>query len=181
MVGGIGSSTYTYDSGGNMLTSIREDWQGTTWINKWRGTNTYDINGFLLISIQEYWQNTNWIPDKSFLSIYSNRNEIGLILAHSYEASFVYFNTGIEDILAVNNDVSIYPNPLHSQAKIEIEKLSPGEAVEFYLFDFLGREVYKTTITSSPYILKRQGLPDGMYLWKAVGRRGTASGKLVME
>jgi len=36
-------------------------------------------------------------------------------------------------------------------------------------------------ITSSPYILKKQGLPDGIYLWKAVGSEGIAAGKVVVE
>jgi len=77
--------------------------------------------------------------------------------------------------------ISISPNPLRTQVKIEIENFTQGKRLEFYLFDYLCREVYKTTITSSPYILKRQGLPDGMYLWKAVGSEGIAAGKLVME
>ncbi|MBC8465935.1 T9SS type A sorting domain-containing protein, partial [bacterium] len=52
---------------------------------------------------------------------------------------------------------------------------------EFYLFDFLGREVYRTVINSSPYILEKSALPDGMYLWKAVGSSGIGVGKLILE
>jgi len=33
----------------------------------------------------------------------------------------------------------------------------------------------------SVYSVVKKGLPDGMYLWKAVGREGIAAGKLVVE
>ena len=86
-----------------------------------------------------------------------------------------------------NLELTISPNPLHTQAKIEIVgaihelTLHNNQIIEFYLFDFLGREVFRTIITSSPYILKRQGLPNGMYIWKAVGITGITTGKLVIE
>ena len=99
---------------------------------------------------------------------------------HTYDGTFVG-SIEKEEISIDNIKIDIFPNPLHNQTKIEIENFSPGEPVEFYLFDFLGREVFRTVIDSSPYILKRQGLPDGMYLWKAVGSEGMAAGKLVLE
>ena len=98
------------------------------------------------------------------------------------KASVMMFDSQvIQDEIENLSLVSISPNPFHTQAKIEIENFTLGETLEFYLFDFLGRVVYRTTITSSPYILKRQGLPDGMYLWKIVGGEGIVAKKLVIK
>jgi len=83
----------------------------------------------------------------------------------------IYFNDGL----------SIFPNPFHTRTKLLIENFSLDQTIDFYLYDFLGREVFKTVITSSPYILVRPDLPNGIYIWKAVGSAGIAAGKLVFE
>jgi len=88
--------------------------------------------------------------------------------------------TSVEN-LSENGSFAIYPNPFRTQATIIIENLSPGEAIKFYLFDFLGREVSRTVITSSPFILNRYGLTNGMYIWKAAGGEWIASGKLIFQ
>jgi len=83
--------------------------------------------------------------------------------------------------------ISIFPNPAKERITLQIENFQPGNTLKFLLFDFLGREIFQTSIRRSPYLLNLSGisgkssLPAGLYIWQLTGDSGTATGKLILE
>ncbi|MFH1937152.1 MAG: T9SS type A sorting domain-containing protein, partial [Bacteroidota bacterium] len=93
-------------------------------------------------------------------------------------------NTLLSDELRFANyelRITIYPNPVKSQVIIQIDEFKQGSSVEFRLFDFLGREVYRTEIRQSPYAMNRPPLQNGLYIWQVTGEEETSTGKLILE
>jgi len=79
--------------------------------------------------------------------------------------------------------IIISPNPVLTQAKIEVHGIKPGETNEIILYDYLGREVFHKEIESNPYIFTRDNLPDGFYIVKVIGNSGifNIAGKVILK
>ncbi len=61
--GGINSSriTYTYDTQGNKVKSINENWDNGVWVNSRCNTSTYNLQGNKITDIIENWNNGVWV------------------------------------------------------------------------------------------------------------------------
>jgi len=158
--------------------SFRKQWH----LSIWTGVSLMEVEQWIDSTGSNSGMLHNWdgtVGGDGFLMLCYRENDIVLYQNPTYNSCYVVIGTN--DDSAFQPKITISPNPLHTQAKIEIGNFTLDETTEFYLFDFLGREVFRTVIKSSPYFFKRQGLPDGMYLWKTVGSKGIATGKLVIE
>ena len=74
--------------------------------------------------------------------------------------------------------VTVTPNPFHDQAEINVSGLNPDERGRVILYDYVGREVFRTEVASNPFILTRENIPDGIYLLQVIpvsGRRCTTA------
>lgn len=79
---------------------------------------------------------------------------------------------------------SVFPNPAKELITVQVDSFTPGDIMEFKLFDFLGREVYQTTIRQSHTMINLSNLSNlskGIYIWQVTGEAGTAMGKLMLE
>ncbi len=74
--------------------------------------------------------------------------------------------------LTVIPGITISPNPVHNFAEIKITGLKPGEKAVIILYDYLGQEVFQDHLELNPYILTRDGIPNGIYIVKIVGKSG---------
>ncbi len=69
--------TYTYDSNGNKLTKLLQNWTNNAWVNSYKFTNTYDANGNMLTNLFEKWTNNAWVISSKSTNTYdANGNEL---------------------------------------------------------------------------------------------------------
>ncbi|HCR49717.1 MAG TPA: hypothetical protein DIW24_08810, partial [Bacteroidetes bacterium] len=76
-------------------------------------------------------------------------------------------------------DIQVYPNPAQPQGGLSIENGMP-EAVDFTLYDALGRKV-KTFILTDFSQLPLTGLSSGLYIWVAQTGFKTMKGKVIIQ
>jgi hypothetical protein len=73
--------TYTYDSSGNKLTDLYEQWDSTQWVNSGREAYTYDSKGNELTFLYELWVNGNWVNDSRETYTYDTKgNELTYLI-----------------------------------------------------------------------------------------------------
>lgn len=64
-------------------------------------------------------------------------------------------------------NVSIYPNPMRDKAYVELEGIPPSSGMlTFTLFDQLGRVVKQLTFQNFSFVVDREGLPAGIYVFR---------------
>lgn len=88
----------------------------------------------------------------------------------------------IENPDSIIPKINISPNPIKSQAEINVTGINLGKSIEIILFDCFGREVYRKVSDSNPYIFDREGLPNGFYIIKVIGNSNklTITSKIIL-
>ena len=66
--------TYTYDVNNNMIEYLWQDWDGSNWVNYWKYTYTYDMNNNLIEGIEQNWNGSNWVNDRKRTYTYDGNN-----------------------------------------------------------------------------------------------------------
>jgi hypothetical protein len=98
------------------------------------------------------------------------------------------------DFLVSNKEVNavqqikLFPNPASEQVQLVLPAPAPSNT-NFSLHDALGREVHRTALPAGQQqvTIYLSALPPGLYFWsvvgegRAVGHKGTSSGKLVIS
>jgi uncharacterized repeat protein (TIGR01451 family) len=93
--------------------------------------------------------------------------------------TLTYGMTGIEGPAPANEGIGVFPNPAIGSATVHIGDDLQGR-VEVSVMDTEGRVLQRVSRQSSTVVLDRGGLPDGIYLLKAVDEDGTeATARLV--
>ena len=80
-------STYTYDTSGNVLTTLSESWDGTQWVNGYRSTNTYDASGNVLTNLGESWDGTQWVNGYRSTNTYDASGNVLTNLSESWDGT----------------------------------------------------------------------------------------------
>jgi hypothetical protein len=89
----------------------------------------------------------------------------------------VGLTTGFDPLLVTG---TIYPNPFLAFASIMINDPSLVKEIEFKLYNILGEEVMKETLTKQLTTLDTSNLPLGIYFYQIISNKKTVqSGKLV--
>ena len=75
----------------------------------------------------------------------------------------------INNILAIKNNLKIYPNPAHHFVEIDFgEDFMNYQSL--FVYDLLGRPCLNTSITQEKQRIDIQSLPSGIYIIKAIGK-----------
>jgi uncharacterized repeat protein (TIGR01451 family) len=79
-------------------------------------------------------------------------------------------------------EVLVSPNPFSETARLEVKGLSTAQPVHLQIMDVHGRVVHDETAAGPVLILKKEGLPTGMYLFR-LDQKGVliGSGKLMVR
>jgi len=88
---------------------------------------------------------------------------------------------GGEEQMKAAPSVKIVPNPMKNQAKLVVEGIQTGNDLQFVLFNLVGKEVYRTSVGSSPLTLDRNNLPSGLYIYVLKGKEVNLNGKLMID
>jgi uncharacterized repeat protein (TIGR01451 family) len=78
--------------------------------------------------------------------------------------------------------VLVSPNPFGETTRLEVMGLASSQPIHLQVFDLQGKIVHEETAPGPMLILKKEGLPTGMYLFK-LDQKGVpvGSGKLVVK
>ncbi len=94
-------------------------------------------------------------------------------------------NCGTVGILSHNvtsNKVKFYPNPFTNSINIQLNDVTQNNKAELSIYNALGKEVMKQSITMQLTSIELNNFPSGIYFYKIVDNSQiTESGKLVKE
>jgi hypothetical protein len=85
---------------------------------------------------------------------------------------------------AANTDetLTIYPNPFSIQTTVMINEASQINSCELRIYNVLGEEVMRTTVTKQIKMLETSNLSSGMYFYRVIDKNKTIqSGKLISQ
>lgn len=78
--------------------------------------------------------------------------------------------------------ISIYPNPFKEEITVQMENASFSNSAEFHLYDVMGKEQMRLTLTDGLTTIKTDQLKSGMYYYSIVASdKSVQSGKLIAE
>ena len=89
--------------------------------------------------------------------------------------------TGINDNTPLEMNYSIFPNPFHESATLQL-LANPNSELTFELFDIQGKKVQILSITQQTSTISRSNLPSGIYFYQLTSaNKKIRSGKLIIE
>lgn len=89
--------------------------------------------------------------------------------------------SGLQIIKENGSNLSVYPNPVVDQLTIHFDNPA-GKIHEFVLYDLVGREALKLDIDGSRFILDKNDLVPGVYLFRLTeGLNTVGSGKIIIK
>ena len=56
-----------------------------------------------------------------------------------------------------------------------------GNGLEFAMYNLVGREVFRSKVTSTHMSIGKNNLPAGLYIYILTGKETIAKGKLIIE
>ncbi len=81
----------------------------------------------------------------------------------------------------IDNDIKIFPNPFHIQTSVKFNN-SENSEYSFVLYNTLGKKVEEVkNIISNEFEIKRNDLPNGIYLYRLISSSKIIHGKIIIE
>lgn len=81
-----------YDAGNNLISYIRQKWDGAAWVNYEQRTYTYDANNNNTSVLYAYWDGGSWLnSDLYTYNFDANNNEISLVIQYWQSGAWVNF------------------------------------------------------------------------------------------
>ncbi|MFH1319536.1 MAG: PKD domain-containing protein [Bacteroidota bacterium] len=100
----------------------------------------------------------------------------------TYNQTVTVQSTGIYHTGYSGYQISVFPNPFNSSATIIITGRNVKESLSFELYNIIGERVKVISITGNKFVVRRENLPEGMYLYKITSFDELISvGKLVVD
>jgi len=95
--------------------------------------------------------------------------------------NFIAYPAAVTELSENQISVHIFPNPFKNNAQAVVD--GPNNTYGFVIMDITGRVVQTiTSVTSNQFILNRESLPDGVYIYRLYNNNGVvAYGKIVIE
>ena len=89
----------------------------------------------------------------------------------------------VNDLGVLDNNVSVYPNPLTDNATVNIASAVVLNNASLHVYDLLGKEVKEiTNIQTHTFTFERAGLSPGMYIYKLENNgKGNSVGRIIIK
>jgi hypothetical protein len=100
-----------------------------------------------------------------------------------FDGKFVWFNVSVANCTKADESiVSINPNPFISFITVTIDDATQINNYELRIYNYLGSEVLKTSVTKQTTTLEGLNLPTGFYTYKVMSHNKIIqSGKLISQ
>lgn len=160
--------TTTYDANDNVTEEKYETWSGVSWEleSSDKTIYTYDANSAMTSSIQQTYDLDS--------AKYLNRNK-------SIFSNFFVFNN-LKETTISPSDLTLYPNPMNSEATVSINQKSNTGICEFKLYNILGTLVNTQVVENGKATLEKGSLSNGVYFYQVTeNNQAVATGKLIIE
>jgi hypothetical protein len=181
----INVNTVADGTGGSIITwqdSVANNWNiGAQKVNA-QGTLLWGTNGIVAASSANNQINPAHVSDGAGGAIFAwESNSSGLdydIYAQRIYSNGLFIN-GTKNNVDVNSNVSVYPNPVSTQALLEI---SNNEFTTIVIYTLNGYEIM-SEIVSNNYTINATNYANGMYLYKLQNKDGSKikHGKFVIN
>ena len=99
------------------------------------------------------------------------------------DSTLVGKTTAVEDIVAANQSLHIYPNPATNQVKVDLSAFA-NQAVTLRVVNMLGQELYHETLTDAGFsqkVINTNSWADGVYLISVETTNELVTEKLVKK
>jgi len=177
--------TTTYNSNGQELVSINEEWNGSGWDNYYKSENIYDSKNNLINRSSYYWSGT-WVLSDANISNYTyNSDDIPSQIIYAYDFAdgngavndtkeiFTYKNV-TSSKLEKANSVKIYPNPFKENLRLDLDEASLVE-----IFDLTGKIIYTSNEYNKNIVINTQNWEKGAYIVRLSSNNGIKTSKIV--
>ncbi len=170
-------------------------------VNKYmsRQTKEIDIDRYRFI-------NNCWVlPEGASINNYWYTDGVGISESYRKNSNFienesiVYYKKGAEiwgtpvatdcnTLVAVEETpenakilLRVIPNPVNTRAEIVTGGVAGNSILQVAIFDFTGRMVYSSQMTSGKHTFDRSGLANGIYILRVSGEGINVTSKIVLE
>ena len=163
-----GRTTYAYNENRQQTQYISEQWTGAEWVNNMKGIDTYDANGNNTEVLTQNWENNAWVD---FMKLTWNYQMV----------------TGVEDKEISIKDFKLlnnYPNPFNPSTVISYQ--SPVNSyITLKVYDILGNEIATLVNEEKPagyyqVEFNATNLPSGLYLCKLQSGNRSETKKMLL-
>ena len=104
--------------------------------------------------------------------------------AHTFLASLTDTGLSTATLPVIGEEFSLYPNPAHHAATVQVPAVPGAATATFTLLDALGRVMRTSTVPLPAFLLHEldlSGLPPGLYALQMQAGTATATRRLVIE
>ena len=184
-------STYTYDSDNKMTRELMQTWNGIAWTTNGQVIFIYDVNKNQIGQLCQGWDGSTWVNSyqvgytydaSNFIKSlsYKNWNDAGTKIING-DSAFYYYHTvlGINELMAKNAGIAVYPDPASSQITIDISANKAQGSIS--IVNFNGQEVFTGQVNQPKTQLDISGLSGGVYYVRLTSNRGVATGKFIKQ
>ncbi|MBK9097156.1 MAG: T9SS type A sorting domain-containing protein [bacterium] len=115
--------SYTYNANNSEVEYLRQNWNGSAWVNFFKWSYTYDGNNNPIEDLYQTWNGSAWVNVNKFM--------------------YSHLPTGIEQIegeLSTYNLSNNYPNPFNPTTTIKFQIPEMG-FIALKIYDILGNEI----------------------------------------
>jgi len=174
------SYTCTIDASGNMIDRLIETWNSSTsvWENVSHRYYTYDDFGNSITGNYETWNINNWVSALGSISLYIKNIYQTSFEAVRYEASFISFETGIEEYALPENIISVFPNPTNGIFNLEF---SQTNVQKITIWDITGKLILEKTNLNKTEQIDLSPFESGIYIIRAQTENELFTTKIVKE
>ena len=144
--------------------------------------NQAGSNGFVKFSIYPRADAPLETIIENTAAIYFDLNEPVITNTTRHQLGENFMTVGAWQPRRPEYEVLISPNPFSETARLEVKGLGTAQPVHLRIMDVHGRVVHDETAAGPVLILKKEGLPTGMYLFR-LDQKGVliGSGKLMVR
>lgn len=127
---------------------------------------------------------SHYIPTDLRYQLYSGTNawrndRMGSLISWGFDIGYhVDANIGVEDNVAANNSVNVYPNPTSGVLNIE---LSSADNAVISIFDIAGNMIISKEVNQMNSTIDMSDVANGMYIVKVVQNGSVSSQKLMLS
>jgi len=183
---------YTYDANNNMTSELGQSWNGNAWVNSSQYTYTYDANNNITSLFGQSWNGSVWVNSYQYTSTYDSNN---FAKSDSYkqwnsagtevtwgDSTYYYFHTvaGINDLMAQNVSITVFPNPASDNITIETLWKSVCQR-QIEILNIHGQSIKSINAKENHITIDISDFSSGVYIIKAKTDEGIAIRKFVKE